>query len=97
MSGRGGRSGPLAPLVLLLGFLLVTMGPVLVGLDHFPAKSIDQDRNHLPVIRAFADALPEVDLRDYDSATTPGMHLFLAVMVRAGFDDETSLQLAAGR
>ncbi len=95
MSGRGGRSGPLAPLVLLLGFLLVTMGPVLVGLDHFPAKSIDQDRNHLPVIRAFADALPEVDLRDYDSATTPGMHLFLAVMVRAGFDDETSLQLAS--
>ena len=74
MSGRGGRSGPLAPLVLLLGFLLVTMGPVLVGLDDFPAKSIDQDRNHLPVIRAFAASLPDIDLLEYDSATTPGFN-----------------------
>ena len=95
MSDRGGRRGTFAPVALLLGFLLVTMGPVLAGLDDFPSKTIDQDRNHIPVIRAFAASLPDINLLDYDSATTPGMHVVLALMVRAGFDSETSLQLAS--
>ena len=95
MSHRGGASGVLAPVVLLLGFLLLTMGPVLLEWDDFPSKSIDQDRNHLPVIQTFAESLPNIDLRDYDSATTPGMHVLLAVMARAGCGSETSLQLAS--
>ena len=95
MSEHAGRRGLLAPVFLLLAFLLVTMGPVLAGLDDFPEKSVDQDRNHLPVIRAFAASLPDIDLLEYDSATTPGMHVLLAVMVRAGIDGETSLQLAS--
>jgi hypothetical protein len=95
MSEHAGRRGLLAPVFLLLAFLLVTMGPVLAGLDDFSEKSVDQDRNHLPVIRAFAASLPDIDLLDYDSATTPGMHIVLALMVRAGLDSETSLQLAS--
>ena len=67
MNGRSkGTLG--AGLGLAVVFLLATLGPVISGLDRFPSKSIDMDRNHLPVIRAFADAWPSPDLSDYDSA-----------------------------
>ena len=81
-------------LVLVLGFLLLTAGPVLIGFDHFPSKSIDMTRNHVPVIEAFAAEWPAPELGDYDSATTPGMHLLLAAMVRVLGPSETLLQLA---
>ena len=42
----------------------------------------DQRDYHLPVIRAFAEALPAPDLSDYNSATTPGYHLAMAVAMR---------------
>jgi hypothetical protein len=42
----------------------------------------DQRDYHLPVIRAFAEALPTPDLSDYNSATTPGYHLAMAVAMR---------------
>ena len=89
----GQRSPWASGVVLLLGFLLLTAGPVLIGLDHFPSKSIDMDRNHIPVIEAFADQWPSPDLRDYDSATTPGMHLLLAGLVEGFGATETVLQL----
>lgn len=61
------------PGILLVGlFLALTAGPVWTGMDRLPSKSIDMDRNHVPVIRAFAAEWPAVDLSDYDSATTPG-------------------------
>ncbi len=44
----------------------------------------DQQDYHLPVIEAFAAQLPAVDLHDYKSATTPGYHLLMALLVRAG-------------
>ena len=65
--------------------------PVLGGSTTSP-KSIDHDRNHVPVIRTFAEEWPNPDLVDYDSATTPGMHLLMAAVVRFG-DSETMLQV----
>ena len=98
MSGSRGDDGAracLVPgLVLVLGFLFLTVGPVLTGFDHFPSKSIDMDRNHVPVIRSFASEWPSPDLQDYDSATTPGMHLMLAAVERGFGSSETVLQLA---
>ena len=46
------RSRAVAAGVLLLGFLLLTLGPVLSGFDHFPNKSIDMDKSHVPVVRS---------------------------------------------
>lgn len=81
------------PGILLVGFFLIlTAGPVLSGVDRLPSKSIDMDRNHVPVIRAFASEWPAVDVSDYDSATTPGMHLLLALMASLFGDSETLLQ-----
>jgi len=90
---RTGRR--LAPAVLVVLFLTATLGPVLSGFDRFPEKSIDHDFHHVPVVLAFADTLPAVDLADYDSATTPGMHLLLAVAVRMFGPSETLLQVCA--
>ena len=100
MTGHAGASSPPprsthpAGLVLVAAFLTATLGPVLAGLDRYPSKSIDMDRNHVPVIRAFAAAWPTPDLGDYDSATTPGMHLALAGLTRVAGDSETLLQSA---
>ena len=87
-----GRSAPVAGVVLLAAFLLATLVPVLTGFDQLPRKSIDHDRNHVPVIRTFAEAWPSPDLTDYDSATTPGMHLIMAAATRVFGDSETMLQ-----
>lgn len=86
--------------ILLLAFLAGTLGPVLLGFDRFPQKSVDHDFHHIPVILSFAEMLPNVELSDYASATTPGMHLALAVFVRmAGVSDprttETLLQVCS--
>ncbi|MDA9858809.1 hypothetical protein N9D23_11875 [Rubripirellula sp.] len=89
-----------APLLLLVIFIAATLGPVLLGFDHFPKKSVDHDHHHIPVVLSFAERLPEVDLSDYASATTPGMHLAMAVFLSAtGFSDpratETLLQVCS--
>jgi len=42
----------------------------------------DQKNYHLPVIRAFSEALPAPNLADYQSATTPGYHLVMAVLLK---------------
>lgn len=86
------RRAPLAGAALVAAFLLATLVPVLSGIDRLPRKSIDHDRNHVPVVRTFAEAWPTPGLADYDSATTPGMHLVLAAAVRAFGDSETMLQ-----
>lgn len=93
MTGRVPRAFP-AGLLLAATFLVATLGPVLSGLDRFPSKSIDMDRNHLPVIRSFARTWPAPDVADYDSATTPGMHWALAGLMRATDDSETIMQAA---
>lgn len=86
------RASPIAGVLLLAAFLAATLLPVLTGLDHLPRKSIDHDRNHVPVVRTFASDWPSPDLTDYDSATTPGMHLVLAAATRLLGASETLLQ-----
>jgi len=49
---------------------------------------------HWPTIESFANQLPTPDLSDYQSATTPGYHLELAVLNRLGFS-RTFVQLYA--
>ena len=90
---RHDPAGPAAVVALVVGFLALTLGPVLGGIDHFPEKSIDMDRNHVPVVRTFAAEWPSPDLVEYDSATTPGMHLLMAAVVRFVGDSETMLQV----
>lgn len=64
-------------------------GGLMVGRGAF-----DQFYFHEPTIRAFARALPSIDLRDYFSATTPGFHLVLAVFARVVDSTRQGLQLA---
>lgn len=72
---------------------------VVAGCIHFALASIaifagitgssewfDQRDYHLPVILEFARTLPTPDLSDYNSATTPGYHILMAVVVRAGVE-----------
>ncbi len=49
---------------------------------------------HWPTIQSFANQLPTPDLSDYQSATTPGYHLELALVNRLGFS-RTFVQLYA--
>lgn len=42
----------------------------------------DETIYHYPIIQKFAQQIPQVDLRDYPSATTPGYHLIFAVFHR---------------
>ena len=63
-------------------FLLLTLVPVLSGYDQYYNKSYDMELFHVPVIRSFAEQFPAIDLSDYNSATTPGMHIVLAIVVK---------------
>lgn len=83
----------LPALVLLAGFLLLTLGPVLSGYDQFDNKSIDMDKSHVPVVRHFARQMPSIDLSDYNSATTPGLHVFLALVTSFFGDSVTLMQV----
>lgn len=47
----------------------------------------DQQDYHLPAIQVFAEQLPTPSLSDYKSATTPGYHLVMAMLLRAGASD----------
>ena len=82
--------------ILLLLFLAATLIPVLIGFDHNrQARIIDHYSYHIPTVMEFAAALPAVDLSDYRSATTPGTHLLLALVVRAFGPSETMLQVCS--
>jgi len=61
--------------------LAAALGAILLGIVETSEWS-DQRDYHLPVILAFAEALPTPDLSDYNSATTPGYHLVMAVAMR---------------
>lgn len=55
----------------------------------------DQNDYHLVAIRQFARTLPDVSLRDYPSATTPGYHLLLAGVQRTTGAPTIALQACA--
>lgn len=54
---------------------------ILLGIEG-TSEWYDQKDYHLPVIRAFSEALPTPNLSDYQSATTPGYHLIMAIAAR---------------
>ncbi|MFM7262050.1 MAG: hypothetical protein ACKO3W_15790 [bacterium] len=62
--------------------LALAMAAILMGVVE-TSEWFDQRDYHLPVIRTFAEALPAPDLSDYNSATTPGYHLVMALATRA--------------
>jgi hypothetical protein len=62
---------------------VVLLALILWGHDDHRA-SYDQSVYHLPTIQRFASELPRPNLSDYNSATTPGYHLILAIASRVG-------------
>lgn len=63
-------------------FLALTAPLVAIGHAGF-AERWDEQKYHLPVIREFAAAWPDVDLVHYGVAMTPGWHLVMAMVLRA--------------
>ena len=79
---------------LLIGalFLLLVWPPIFAGAQG-TSEAHDHFNYHEPVIRTFADQLPYPDLVHYQSATSPGYHLFMAVISRYVSDRTVVLQL----
>jgi len=77
--------------------VLVRLAPVLVWMLAIlpfvcigkigPSEAWDQDYYHRPVIKILSSQLPTPDFSNFGSATTPGYHLFMAVLDRLGADD----------
>ncbi|MFM1868752.1 MAG: hypothetical protein RL591_2160 [Planctomycetota bacterium] len=65
-----------------LGLALIAILAGITGTSEW----FDQRDYHLPVIFEFARTLPTPTVSDYNSATTPGYHLLMAVAVRAGVE-----------
>lgn len=59
----------------------------------YPGEAKDQDNYHLPVIRDMVRQWPRVNLRSYESATSPGYHLLLAGVARASGGVEHKLPM----
>lgn len=72
---------PAALLALQAGALILTGHPA-------GSWEYDHTYHHMPAIRTFAESLPTPDLANYRSATSPGWHLALAALLRAGASEE---------
>lgn len=72
-----------ATVMVSLLFLVLSWSVILSG--NLSGRGAADDLNfHWLVIQQFADQLPSPDLSDYESATTPGYHLVLSPVVKAG-------------
>ncbi len=76
--GSAKRLREFVPGALLCGLVLAMALPVILGGRVGTSESGDELHYHVPVIREFATSWPDVDLRRYNSATTPGYHLMMA-------------------
>ncbi len=85
MGLRAVRSACGAWLALSAAFLALTLPVVLSGRVG-TSESGDELHYHVPVIRTFATTWPKVDLKGYNSATTPGYHLLMGWLWRATGD-----------
>lgn len=64
-----------------LAYLVVLLG--IIATDRIPERAgFDDIMCHEPTIREFARQWPRLDFTDYLSATTPGYHLLLAMVVK---------------
>ncbi|MFZ9914298.1 MAG: hypothetical protein ACO3IB_03035 [Phycisphaerales bacterium] len=73
----------LAPVIVWLLAILPFVFTGKIG----PSEAWDQDYYHRPVIKILSGQLPTPDFSNFGSATTPGYHLFMAVLDRLGADD----------
>lgn len=85
-AGPSGRARSLLAAGALAGLVIALALPVILSGRLGTSESGDELHYHLPVIREFATAWPEVDLKHYNSATTPGYHLFMALVWNATGD-----------
>lgn len=79
--------------VVSLIFLALSWSVILSG--NLSGRGASDDLvYHWPAIQQFAEQLPNPDISDYASATTPGYHLILSPLVKAGLG-HTGIQLIA--
>ncbi len=74
--------------------LVIVSWPVVLSGNLSGRGASDDLLFHWPAIEQFADELPNPDLSDYPSATTPGYHLLLSPLVKMGIG-HTGIQLIA--
>src|SRR5262245_51630781 len=72
-----------ATAIVVLAFLLPAGGLILAGVSR-GAQFSDQQDYHIPTIWQFAREWPNFDFRSYPAAMTPGYHLVMAAIARAG-------------
>lgn len=75
------RSNLASALALILAFGLLTV-PVLLSGRGGPSESMDQNRYHQVAIDQMARQWPDLDVSNYPSATSPGLHIVMAVVQR---------------
>ena len=81
-----------ATIVLIALFIALVWPAILWGYNS-TSEAYDQDNYHWPVIQKMAEQFPHVDVVNYKSATTPGYHLLIAVIVKFLTADERMLRL----
>ncbi len=77
----------LALLAAALALAIIALAPLA------PRQAFDQNLFHLKVIERFSRQLPTPDFSDYESATTPGYHLLLAIPHRLGLTSVDGLRV----
>lgn len=82
------------PMVLVAVFVLGAIPLWITGFSRGKG-AFDQYYFHLPAVERFAASWPRVDVRDYESATTPGYHVLLAQCARLGVSEPIALQVIA--
>ena len=80
-ASAGTRLGALG---IILGLTLLACWSLILSGNRSGRGASDDLNYHWVAIHQFAQEWPTPDLSDYASATTPGYHLLLAPMVRAG-------------
>jgi len=73
------RHGPAVALSVLYGVLVLPM--ILSGAGYGP-PAWDEETFHLPIVQKMVEQWPRVDVVEYDSATTPGYHLLMALVLK---------------
>jgi hypothetical protein len=85
---------PLLVAALLVAFFYAAAIPViLLHVGDTSRGAFDQNVFHLQVIRQFIAQWPRPDLSDYPSSTTPGFHLFVALVAQITGEREVTLRL----
>lgn len=87
------RKPALWPALSLLALYWLLVAPVILSGRGGPSEAVDQDRNHVVVIRTMLEQWPSVDIVNYASATSPGYHLSLAALNRLIAGPELNLPL----